>query len=227
MCGRYGFGNPARFHELGLGVEFPELPARFNVAPTQQVPIVVQAKDGTRRAGLARWGLVPWWAHDPSIGNRMINARGDTIRTKPAFREAFESRRALMPADLFFEWQSIPGMKRRQPWCIRMTDDAPFAFGALWERWRPKGAGKDTEPLISCTVVTTEPNDTMRPIHDRMPVIIPRDSYDTWLDPNTSEAEAFALVAPFEGGMRAYRVGALVNSAANDDEQCIASLTEE
>ena len=223
MCGRYGFGNPARLNELKLGVTLPPLEPRFNFAPTQPVPMVHTGRTGSREAHMARWGLIPYWADDPKIGSRMINARGDTVRTKPAFREAFQRRRALMPADLFYEWQSIPGVKAKQPWCIRMADDAPFAFAALWERWKPRTENSDW--VISCTVITTEPNELMRPIHDRMPVIIPPERFDEWLDPGTSEDDAFALVRPYDGEMRAYQIGTFVNAAANDDSRCIESMT--
>ena len=224
MCGRYGFGNPARLGELGLGVTFPPLPPRFNVAPTQDVPLVLTGRDGNRLARLARWGLVPFWADDPKIGNRMINARGDTVRTKPAFREAFTRRRALMPADLYYEWQSIEGSKVKQPWCIRMPDDAPFAFGALWDRWKPK-TDDLSEWMISCTVITTEPNAVVQPIHDRMPLIVPWHRFDQWLDPSTNDDDAFSLVRPYDGEMRAYQVGTYVNAPARDDAQCVESMS--
>jgi putative SOS response-associated peptidase YedK len=225
MCGRYGFGNPARLHELKLGVTLPELGPRFNVAPTQPVPMVLTTRGGNREATMARWGLVPFWADDPKIGSRMINARGDSVRTKPAFREAFSRRRALMPADLFYEWQAIPGTKVKQPWCIRMPGDAPFAFAAIWERWKPRG-DHTAEWLISCAVITTEPNAVMQPIHDRMPVIIPPEHYDEWLDPLTLEDTAYNMIRPYEGDMRAYQIGTYVNAPARDDVGCIASMSD-
>ena len=227
MCGRYGFGNPARLNELNLGVSFPPMDARFNVAPTQPVPLVLNSRTGERVVTMARWGLVPFWADDPAVGSRMINARGDTVRTKPAFKDAFQRRRALMPADLFYEWQQSEGTRYRQPWCIRMPDDAPFVFGALWDRWKPQDSEKDAEWLISCTVVTTEPNAVMKPIHDRMPLIIPAEHRDAWLDPSTSEDDAYSLIKPYEGEMIAYQVGRLVNSPNNEDPQCIASMSDE
>jgi len=226
VCGRYGFGNPARLGELPLGVRLPPLEARFNVAPTQPVPVVYTSRSGDRSAKMARWGLVPYWADDPSIGSRMINARGDSVRTKPAFKYAFKFRRALMPADLFYEWQVVPGSRSRQPWCIRLPDEAPFAFGALVERWKPKDASPEVEPLLSCAIITTEPNEVMAPIHDRMPVIIPREQYDRWLDPATSEEEAETLIVPYAGEMTAYRVSRYVNSPEFDDPNCILPEAE-
>ncbi|HYW32746.1 MAG TPA: SOS response-associated peptidase, partial [Gemmatimonas sp.] len=136
MCGRYGFGNPARLSELPLGAALPPSVPRFNIGPMQSVPLVFE--DGGRQATMARWGLVPSWADDPSIGNRLCNARGDTVAEKPSFRSAFRSRRGLMPAEFFFEWQVIEGQKIKQPWCIALEDGEPFVFAALWERWTPK-----------------------------------------------------------------------------------------
>jgi putative SOS response-associated peptidase YedK len=224
MCGRYGFGNPARLDALPLGVSLhdalPGLVPRWNVAPSQAVPLVLHA-DGGRRAILARWGLVPSWADDPAIGNRLVNARGETVRSKPSFRSAFKARRGLLPADLFYEWQAVAGSRSRQPWCIRFEDDAPFAFGALWERWCPRG-DPDAEPLHSCTIVTTEPNAVMAPIHDRMPLIVPPDAIDAWLDPSTPLDVAESLIRPCDAtAMRAWRVSTRVNAPAHDDASCI------
>lgn len=222
MCGRYGFGNPARLGALPLGVELPELGARYNVAPSQAVPFVLQDREG-RRAELVKWGLVPFWADDPSIGNRLANARADSVAVKPSFRNAFKSRRGLMLADLFYEWQVLPGQKVKQPWCIRLAGDAPFAMAALWERWTPKSA-PDSDPLTTCCVITTEANGVMTPIHDRMPVILHETDYDQWLDPKTPPAVAQGLLKPFDGAMRAYTVSTVVNKPGNDAPVCIEPL---
>lgn len=222
MCGRYGFGNPARLGTLPLGVDLSaslgELPARFNVAPSQAVPLVLHDA-GTRHARLARWGLVPFWADDPSIGNRLANARGETVASKPSFRAAFKARRGIMPADLIYEWQVIAGQKVKQPWCIRLADDRPFGMAALWERWVPK-ADPAAEPLLSCCIITTEPNGTMGPIHDRMPVILHERDFDEWLNPGTPVGRAQQLVAPYDGPMRAYPVSTFVNAPRNDSWEC-------
>jgi putative SOS response-associated peptidase YedK len=235
MCGRYGFGDPARLDALPLGVALPALAPRWNVAPSQRVPLVV-AEAGGRRATLARWGLVPSWATDPAIGNRLINARGETVREKPAFRAAFRARRGLLPADLFYEWQSVPGARGRQPWCIRLAGEAPFAFGALWERWRPRDAPAsevlegellEGELLESCAIVTTAPNAVMAPIHDRMPLILAPADYDAWLDPATPLDDVAALIRPSDPApMRAWRVSTWVNAPAHDDARCIVPLEE-
>lgn len=226
MCGRYGFGNPARLAELPLGVDLaaslPELAPRWNVTPSQQVPLIRERPEG-REALMARWGLVPYWADDPSIGNRLANARGDTVAVKPSFRAAFAKRRGLMPADLFYEWQPLEGAKVKQPWCIRMPDDGPFAIAALWESWTPKGE-REAPPLVTCCLITTEPNDTMRPIHDRMPVIVSPADYDAWLDPATSPTVLQSLIRPYEGTMRAYPVSRMVNAPVNDSPDCAAPI---
>lgn len=222
MCGRYGFGNPARLGTLPLGVELPELGARFNVAPSQAVPFVLQDRDG-RHADFLKWGLVPFWADDPSIGNRLANARADSVAVKPSFRNAFKSRRGLMLADLYYEWQVVAGEKVKQPWCIRMDGDAPFGMASLWERWTPK-ATPDIAPLTTCCVITTEANDVMSPIHDRMPVIIHPNDFDEWLDPKTPADKALALLKPYDGAMYAYPVSTMVNVPRNDSPACIEPL---
>ena len=135
MCGRYGFGNPARLGTLPFGTPLPALRARFNVAPTYDVPQVRETSAG-RDALLVRWGLVPFWADDPSIGNRLANARGDTVAAKPSFRAAFKARRGLMPADLFYEWQAISGQRKKRPFVVRFRTEEPFALGGIWEFWR-------------------------------------------------------------------------------------------
>jgi putative SOS response-associated peptidase YedK len=223
MCGRYGFGNPARLGTLPLGVELPPLEARFNVAPSQAVPMVLY-DHGDRQALLARWGLVPFWADDVSIGNKLCNARGDTVASKPSFRAAFKVRRALLPADRFYEWQPLPGQKVKQPWCIQLADESPFCFAGLWEAWTPKDQ-PGAAPVISCCLITTEPNDTMRPIHDRMPVILPPEAYGAWLDPGTPAAAAQAFIRPYEGPMRAYPVSTYVNAPRNEGAACSAPLS--
>lgn len=222
MCGRYGFGNPARLGTLPFGVELPVLEAHFNLTPTQNVPFVRETAVG-RDATLVRWGLVPFWADDPAIGNRLANARGDTVASKPSFRAAFKARRGLLPADLFYEWQVIAGQKVKQPWCIRLPDDAPFAMGAIWESWTPKN-DPGAEPLVTCAIITTEANDVMRPIHDRMPVIIEPGDFDAWLDPHTKPADAQTLVRPYALSMHAYRVSTRVNSPRFNDPSCIEPL---
>lgn len=226
MCGRYGFGNPARLGELPLGVNLaaslPDLQPRWNITPSQNVVLIRESAAG-REAMMARWGLVPFWADDVSIGNRLANARGDTVAVKPSFRAAFAKRRGLMPADLFYEWQPLVGAKVKQPWCIRLPDNEPFAMAAIWESWTPRN-DPGTAPLVTCCLITTEPNDTMRPIHDRMPVILSPSDYDAWLDPSASPAVLQGLIRPYTGAMHAYAVSRLVNAPVNDVAECAAPV---
>jgi putative SOS response-associated peptidase YedK len=222
MCGRYGFGNPARLGTLPFGAPLPALEEHYNVAPSSLVPLVRERPKG-RDAMLASWGLVPSWASDPSIGHRLINARDDSLETKPAFRDSYRQRRALMPADLFYEWQVVDGRKGRQPWCVRQPDAEPFAFGALWERWKPRGQSAG-EWLITCVIITTEPNELLATIHDRMPLIIAPEDYDAWLHPATSPDVVEKLVRPWSGPLEAWPVGMRVNSPQNDDAECIEPL---
>ena len=218
MCGRYTLRKPAT--EIAEEFDLPEVPVlmpRFNVAPTQDVAVVRLEPDlGVRGLDTLRWGLIPSWADDPSIGNRMINARAETVVEKPAFRHAFKAKRCLVVADDFFEWQKIDG--RKQPFYIKMRDDHPFAFAGLWERWTKGG-----EPIESCTIVTTGANKLMEPIHDRMPVIVPKPAYDLWLDPTIKDPERLQpLLAPYPSDeMVAYTVSTLVNSPKNDVEACV------
>jgi putative SOS response-associated peptidase YedK len=218
MCGRYSLRKPTReiAGEFDLA-DVPELPPRYNIAPTQDVPVVRLAPDRQRREfGLLRWGLIPSWADDPGIGNRLINARGETVAGKPAFRRAFQTRRCLIVADGFFEWRKTDG--RKQPYFIHRKDDRPFAFAGLWERW-----ARGDEPVESCTIITTEANELMQPIHDRMPVIVPCSAYDLWLDPTVKDLSRLeTLLSPDpELELEAYPVSTLVNSPAHDERRCI------
>ena len=224
MCGRYGLSAPARVAELGLDAsllaDVLAAAPRWNIAPSQRVPAVVADRDGVRAATL-QWGLVPAWASDPSIGNRLANARGETVRTKPAFRQSFAGRRALVFADLFYEWQAVPGARRKQPWCIRLDGDAPFAFAALWDSW-PRGS------LHTFTLITTSPNAVVAPIHDRMPVILPAEAFATWLDVSAPKDDVEALLLPHDAAaMHAVRVSTRVNAPTHDAPDCIAPLTDD
>jgi putative SOS response-associated peptidase YedK len=218
MCGRYTLRKSAG--EIAEEFDLPEVPVlmpRFNVAPTQNVAVVrLEPDQRVRGLDTLRWGLIPSWADDPSIGNRMINARAETVAEKPAFRHAFKAKRCLVVADGFFEWQKIDG--RKQPFYIKMRDDHPFAFAGLWERWT-----RGDEPIESCTIITTGANELMQPIHDRMPVIVPKPAYDLWLDPSIKDPKRLQpLLAPYPSDeMVAYAVSTLVNSPKNDVEACV------
>lgn len=187
---------------------------RFNVAPTQRVLI---AKDGRLR--LVKWGLVPSWADDPKIGNRLINARADTVADKPSFRSAFKKGRCLIVADGFYEWKKI-GTKK-QPYFIRLKDDRPFGFAGLTEHWH-----RDDNVIDSATIITTDANPLMATIHDRMPVILPRESYGLWLDPEfKGKEELLSMLMPYPAeDMVAIPVSTLVNSPKNEDPCCVNPL---
>ena len=224
MCGRFGLTRPERLDLQRFGIDaLPPLVPRYNVAPGSDV-LLVRAHDGHRDAVLARWGLVPSWAGDPSIGHRLANARAETAFEKPAFRAAMKARRALVPADVFYEWQAVPGRPRKQPWAIRLADDAPFAMAALWEFWRPRDAAPDAG-LVSATLLTTDANATMAPIHDRMPVLVAPEDYARWLDPRTPRPALQEILRPCPGDwLEAFRVATTVNNPRVDTPDVLAPL---
>ena len=226
MCGRYGFGNPARLTELAFGTTLVALAPRFNIAPSQSVPLIAEEVEEGRHAMCARWGLIPSWANDSLVGNGQANARGDTVATKPMFRDAFKARRGLMPADLFYEWQVVPGHNGKHPWCIRLPDAAPFAFGAIWERWESPD-DQTADPVVTCAIITTEANQVMAPIHQRMPLIVPPEDFEEWLDPHLGVQRAQTLVKPWAGPLQAWRVSSWLNVARNDGPACIEPLPVE
>jgi putative SOS response-associated peptidase YedK len=189
------------------------LALRYNVAPTQDIPIVRQT-DAGREISLAHWGLIPTWATDPKIGYKLINARSDTAAEKPSYRSAFKSRRCLIPADGFFEWQKVGAKK--QPIYFRLPDGGPFAFAGLWERWKE---------ITSCTLLTTEPNTLVANYHDRMPVILSPNDYVRWLD--TSAPEPQKLLDSFPASeMVGYPVNPIVSNSRNEGEKCIEPIGE-
>ncbi len=221
MCGRFTLRTPAHRLAEAFGVrDLPNLAPRYNIAPAQDVAAVRSAGDG-RELVLLRWGLVPYWAKDPAIGNRMINARAESVAEKPAFRAAFRKRRCLVVADGFYEWQKT-AEARKQPWFIHLESDAPFAIAGLWERWK----SAQGEVVESCTLITTEANESLKPIHHRMPVILAPEAWDAWLDPGPAPAGALAaLLRPDAGaGLAAHPVERLVNDARVDAPACIAPL---
>lgn len=222
MCGRYTLTvTPELLRELfGFDVT-PNLQPRFNIAPTQMAP-VVRPSGGGRRIDALRWGLVPSWSKDTSIASKLINARGETLAEKPSFRDAFAERRCLVPADGFYEWRMEDGAK--QPFRIGFRGGRPFAFAGLWESWTaPEGADNAGETVETFTIVTTDANAKLRPIHHRMPVIVDPVDYETWTT-GTPEA-AKTVIRPYPpDDMAFYRVTTRVNAVRNDDEDCIAPL---
>lgn len=219
MCGRFTLtaGGPALADEFELA-DVPELAARYNIAPSQDVAVILREPSSTTRVlRNMRWGLVPHWARDPAVGSRMINARAESAAEKPAYRTPFRQRRCLLPATGFFEWKRIGAGK--QPMLLRRRDGRPFAFAGLWDRWHPK----EGEPVESCTILTTEPNDLVVDVHDRMPVILPPEAYEPWLDPDLQEpADLQSLLIPYDASeMIVHPVSPWVNATAHDDPDCI------
>ena len=216
MCGRFTMATPGAVIAEVFGLNtVPELAPRYNIAPTQDVAAVRNEAAG-RTCVLLRWGLIPGWAGDAAIGNRLINARAETLAEKPAFRAALRSRRCLVLADGFYEWQRLGG--RKQPHLVRFRDGRPFAFAGLWESWH----GEGEQAVESCTIVTTAANAVVAPIHDRMPVILDEAGITAWLDAGIREPAALTgLLAPSPAdAMEAFPVGTLVNNPANDVPQC-------
>ncbi len=220
MCGRTTLTITPDDLERSFGYSVPaDYRPRFNIAPTQNQLALSDAGSGV---GLRwyRWGLIPFWAKDMSIGNRLINARAEGIAAKPAFRAAFAKRRCLIVVDGFYEWQAAVGGKR--PHRIRAADGAPFTLAGVWERW-----DRGPEVIESCAIITTEANPLMSPIHDRMPVIVAPADRGRWLGVNTTGGELSTLLRPYgRSDLVAYEVSTMVNSPANDREECIAPLVE-
>lgn len=223
VCGRYVLADPESVFADLFGLVPPSsVGPRYNIAPSQAVPAVrLDRTAGEPRAALLRWGLIPHWADDPEIGNRLINARSETADRKPSFRDAFRRRRCVLPADGFFEWRTMNGAK--QPWLVRMKNGSGFALGGLWDAW----SGPGGEVVESCTILTTEPNDVVAPLHGRMPVIVPRERFDVWLGGEGEKVPPLRTVlAPYPADeMEAYPVSRRVNTPANDDPGCIEHVS--
>jgi putative SOS response-associated peptidase YedK len=222
MCGRYRLSRRKQLiHEYFDTTDEVDWEPRYNIAPSQSVGIIRQDPAQPERGfSLARWGLIPYWAKDSSIGYKLINARSETVTSKPAFREAFESRRCLIPADGFYEWKRAE--KAKQPFHFGMADDSLFAFAGLWDRWKD-ASGQTVE---SCSILTTMPNALLADVHDRMPVILRAEVYDLWLDPGFRRVDALKeMLNPFDATlMRRYPVSTRVNFVKNDDPECAAAL---
>ena len=220
MCGRFTLFEADKVLSKEFGVSgVPPLSPRYNIAPSQPVAAVRAASAGAgRELVLLRWGLIPSWSKDPSIGNRLINARAETVREKPSFRGAFRRHRCLIPANGFYEWQRQEHGK--QPYFVRMRDERLFSFAGLWDRWESPDKGV----IETCTILTTAANAVLAPLHDRMPVILPPGEYDRWLDPALKDLDSLApLLVPFPPEeMLAFPVSLRVNTPSVDDEKCIA-----
>jgi putative SOS response-associated peptidase YedK len=220
MCGRYVITSAAEaIRALFRYFEQPEFPPRYNIAPTQPVPIV-RLFGGRRSFALVRWGLVPAWVKDPRAFSLLINARGETLAGKPAFRNALRRRRCLFPADGFYEWKADG--ERKRPYFIRARQGGPIAFAGLWETWM----GPNGEEMDTACIVTTAANRTLAPIHERMPVVIAPEAFELWLDcANVDAATAAALIAPAPDGLfDAYEISTAVNRATNDSPALIEPI---
>ncbi len=221
MCGRYALAQPGEIYGR-FGVPMPpftlELVPRYNIAPTQMLPVIDQPGHLT----LMRWGFIPSWAKDPSIGSRMINARAETVAEKPAYRKAFKTQRILVPATGFFEWK--PTAEGKTPYYFHRRNDELFAFAGLYDAWRDPIDGHE---MLSYTILTTSPNELLQSVHNRMPVMLKRNDEERWLNPDETEPERLLpLVVPYPAGdMEAYPVSRLVNNPANDTPQLIQTAS--
>ena len=229
MCGRFTLASDAEaLNQTFFDFAGPmDLSPRYNISPTQNVAVIANTPTATvegpetGQVDFFHWGLIPSWAKDPKIGNRMINARSETLSEKPSFRNAYKRRRCLILADGYYEWKKIPGERSKQPVYIRLKSQKPFALAGLWEMWKADGM---EEPLRSCTIITCPPNAVLADIHHRMPVILPQDAYGEWLTPDERSRDALQpLLVPYtDAEMEAYPVSRFVNRPTNDSPECIA-----
>jgi putative SOS response-associated peptidase YedK len=221
MCGRYAITTaPEAIRQLFGYLEQPNWPPRYNVAPTQPVPIV-RVSEGRRALALVRWGLIPAWVKDPRSFTLVINARGESVLDKPAFRNAMKYRRCLFPADGFYEWKRAG--ERKQPYFVRLKSGQPMAFAGLWESWM----GPNGEEMETAAIVTTAASPSIAHIHDRMPVIVPSEAFDFWLDPKVDGEMASAVIAPAKDALlECYPVSSAVNRTANDSPELLEPLRE-
>lgn len=220
MCGRFTQAQIAELdREIFRLLEMPALPPRYNVAPSQDAAVVREV-DGSRSIDLLRWGLIPFWSKDPTIGNRMINARAESVAEKPGFKNAFQGRRCVIPVDGFYEWKKEGTGK--QPYYIRSAKRTVLGLAGLWERWQDDAH----DPIETFTIITTSPNATIKPIHNRMPVILHPGDYDRWLDPEHRDLTGLReMLAPSPAGeIEAYPVSRYVNSPANEGPECVRPI---
>jgi len=237
LCGRFARFSPAHIFRMLFQLnEFIDIPPQYNISPGQDIYAVrgIIMRDEQARTASAdsnydkevvsfKWGLIPFWAKDPTIGNRMINSRSETVTEKPSFKTAFKNHRCLIPTDGFFEWQKQKD-GGKQPYFIHMKSDEPFAFAGIWDRWK----SPEEQIIESCSILTTEPNSLLQPIHNRMPVIIDPNDFEQWLNPSNTDIEELKdLLKPFDAKkMAAYPVSTYVNSPSNKDEKCILKEEE-
>jgi putative SOS response-associated peptidase YedK len=233
MCGRFVSASPpdelARYFDVDKVAE-KVLDPSFNVAPTNDVYVVVET-GGIRRLEAFHWGLIPFWAKEAKVGQKMINARAETLTEKRTYARPFAKRRCIVPADGFFEWKKVPDQKAKQPMYIHRKDDEPLAFAGLWELWKPKGddgeySSDESSWIRSCTIITTTPNEVMAPIHDRMPVILPPSAWNDWLAPENADVDAlgkFLVPAP-SALLTTHPVTTRVNNVRSKDSGLIEPM---
>ena len=223
MCGRFDLHLPRELLAEIFGITVVrDIRPRYNIAPTQQVPAVRTSPDGTRHLELLKWGLIPSWAQDPHMGSRMINARSETVEVKPAFRTALRHRRCIIPANGFYEWREVAGKKH--PIYVTLKNNGPMMFAGLWDHWKsPEG-----ELIESCTILTTTSNELIKPLHERMPVILDPEDINPWLDLRINDpVKLKPLFIPYPSElMKMYPVSDLVNSPRNDTQECIKAVAE-
>ena len=220
MCGRFVRNCSIADIAEEFGAEEPpfDLPPSYNVAPGQTIPVIT--RNGKKKVVSCKWGFIPSWAKDPKTGYRMINARAETVALKPAFRSAYKNARALIPASGFYEWKKEGSEKA--PFYIRLKSRDPFGFAGLYTLWRSAGG----EQICTCTIITTDANQLLVPVHNRMPVIIRKEDEDLWLDPPDTSSDLHLLLKPYEpDDMECYSVSRLVNSPANNSPECIKRVS--
>ena len=224
MCGRFSLAKEMEDLVNQFGLPFDDLvlndlKPRYNIAPGQLSPVII--REDKNKLKMFKWGLIPFWSKDTKIGYRMINARSETITEKNSFKNPFKNKRCLVIADGFYEWDR-PDKKTKIPYRLVMKDREPFAMAGLWEVWEKKA-----DPLYTFTIITTSENNLIKPIHDRMPVILPKDNREIWLDPKSNEAELKELLVPYDSNkMDMYRVSDIVNNARNDVPECIEQIEQ-
>lgn len=227
MCGRFTSTTPASVLAdfFDAHTEMADAAPNFNVTPTSDVNVIVEDVNGQRRLDLFFWGLVPSWAESPAVGSRLINARSETAATKPSFRSAFRRKRCIIPVDGFYEWVQFPERKKRQPVYISSRNREPLAFAGLWESWAQRGEYTESGDLRSCAILTGPPNEMIAPLHDRMPMILPRSHWATWLDRTNEDVERLQslLVPAPESLLQWWPVSLAVNNVRNHGAELIES----